>query len=234
MCVKTIKGHFVLAGLYLITFYIENTFIALLWIADWQRWVDPFTYCSHSLSCDPNPLLLRDVSKAKKKHFSLSRFQNLTISIWTWTGLFISAPTRTTRMSTFAFLRRRFLLTSSITWRCSSGSSSLARSSSWRWMAWHQGQRWTNREAGDSGRDGYRIKGNVEKFFPLFMFSDSQNGSTRVIWPGSMTLFLSWIYVCVWLSGSVMKDGTQAPVTAITLPKCFHYYYLFVMEWLDF
>lgn len=80
MCVKTIKGHFVLAGLYLITFYIENTFIALLWIADWQRWVDPFTYCSHSLSCDPNPLLLWDVSKAKKQTFftlQIPEFDNL-------------------------------------------------------------------------------------------------------------------------------------------------------------
>lgn len=92
---------------------------------------------------------------------SLFRFQNLTISIWTWMGLSTNVPTRTTKMSTFAFLRKRFLQTSSITWRCYSGSSSLARSSSWRWTVWHQGQKWTSREDGDSGRDGYKMTGNM-------------------------------------------------------------------------
>lgn len=80
------------------------------------------------------------------------RYQSLTISIWTWTGSFISAPIQTTRMSIFASRRRRFSLTSSTMWRFSFGSSSRARCFSWRWMVWHPGQRWTNREDGDLGR----------------------------------------------------------------------------------
>ena len=130
------------------------------------------------------------------------RFQNLTISIWTWMGLSISVPTRMTRMSTFAFLRKRFLLTSSITWRCSSGSSSLARSSSWRWMVWHQGQRWTSRGDGDSGRNGYRTKIIMEEYYPLLVCE----------WVSSGVMPLAPWSVC--LFGIVMERWTQVTVRA--------------------
>lgn len=85
--------------------------------------------------------------------FSLIRFQNLTISTWTWMESSTSVPTQMTRMSTSASLKKRSLLTSFIIWRYSSGSSSPARSSSWLWMEWLQERRWTSREDEDSGRE---------------------------------------------------------------------------------
>ena len=88
----------------------------------------------------------------------LLRSQSLTISIWTWMGSSTSVPTPMTKMSTFASRKKRFLQTSSITWRCSSGSLSPARSSSWLWMVWRREQRWTSRGEGDSGRHGCRLK----------------------------------------------------------------------------
>lgn len=161
---------------------------------------------------------------------SLFRFQSLTISIWTWMGLSISVPTRTTRMSTFAFPRKRFLLTSSITWRCSSGSSSLARSSSWQWMAWHQGQRWTSSEDGDSGRHGFRINEmGRNSYFCLGIGRHPPN------WVSSdhLTLLHDLKLMLVCLSGFIMKGWTQLTVITIRLPR-WSYYCSHSTLWKDF
>lgn len=119
------------------------------------------TMCPKSQLVPPNCVVIIFLFSSRSKTKSVLtvvfnalffRFPNSTISILTWMELFISAPTPMTKMSTFEFLRRRFLQTYSTIWRCSSGSSSPARSSSWRWTAWRREQKWTNREDDGSGR----------------------------------------------------------------------------------
>lgn len=147
--------------------------------------------------------------------FLLLRFQNLTISIWTWMELFTSAPTPMMRMSTFAYLRKRYLQTSFITWRCSLGSSSLVRSSSWRWMVLHQGQRWTNREDGDSGKAKEGLGEILSSFYVTGWLPECINSGHL---HGSYPEFM---FVSVWLCYQRWNTSSCNSHNSIKMSACY-------------